>query len=455
MLSILAAALAAQAPVTAAEQVPVADSSVISKSVPDGEGGKAGGVQMTASQLFDYAGAARDSGDFETAEMAYRALAEDPDPDLRMEARYRLARMLAETQKKYRDAAVLLRRILDEKPDAAGVRLELARLQALMGNLAEARQELRAAEAAGLPPRVEQQVRFFANALTALKRLGGGLEVALAPSTNINRATGSDTLGTIIGDFDLSEDAQAQSGLGVSLRGQAYYRHSLGTKTDILLRGSASANIYGKSDFNELSGSLQVGPQWRWGRDRFSLSGAASWRWYGGAPYSFSWGLTGNWQHPLSGRTQLRIDGTVLREVNRRNDLEDGERYTLSAGLDHAFSARAGGGLQIYGSRRVAADPGYSDTSGGGGLYLYREIGRTTAVINLGYRRLQADARLFLYPRKRKDDFFSASISGTLRALTFGTFAPMVRIRYERNWSTIEIYDFDRIGAEFGVVAAF
>src|SRR5690606_32397663 len=99
------------------------------------------------------------------------------------------------------------------------------------------------------------------------------LEVALAPSTNINRATGSDTLGTIIGDFDLSEDAQAQSGLGVSLRGQAYYRHSLGTKTDILLRGSASANIYGKSDFNELSGSLQVGPQWRWGRDRFSLSG--------------------------------------------------------------------------------------------------------------------------------------------------------------------------------------
>ncbi len=443
----------------AAEEPQVAASPAATPSVSDGKGVEAGaqqdGRQMTAAELFAYADSARIAGDFETAELAYRALMEDPAPDLRMEARYRLARMLAETQKKYREAAVLLRRILDEKPDATGVRLELAQLQALMGNLSEARRELRAAEASGLPPQVEQQVRFFANALTAMKRLGGGLEVALAPSTNINRATASDTLGTVIGDFELSKDAQAQSGLGLSLRGQAYYRYPLSTKTDILLRGSASADVYGKSDFNDFSGSLQAGPQWRWGRDRFSLSGAATWRWYGGDPYSFSWGLTGNWQHPLSGRTQLRFDGTVLVEDNRRNDLQDGERYTLSAGLDHAFSARAGGGLQIHGSRNDAADPGYSDTSGGANFYLYREMGRTTGVVNLGYRHLEADARLFLYPKKRKDDNFSASISGTFRALTFGTFAPMARIRFERNWSTIEIYDFDRISAEFGVVAAF
>ncbi len=459
MLSILAAALTAQAPVVAAQELPAAAAPAVRQNRGDSEtrdaGAPAGGVQMTAAQLFAYADAARDAGAFETAEFAYRALTEDPDPDLRSEARYRLARMLAEKQKKYREAAVLLRRILDEKPDATGVRLELAQLHALMGNLSEARRELRAAAAAGLPPQVEQQVRFFSNALTAMKRVGGGLEVALAPSTNINRATASDTLGTIIGEFDLNEDAQAQSGLGLSLRGQTYYRHPLSGETDILLRASASADVYGKSDFNDVSGSLQAGPQWRWGRDRFSLSGAASWRWYGGDPFSFSWGLTGNWQHPLSSRTQVRLDGTLLIEDNRRNDLEDGERYTLAAGLDHAFSARAGGGLQIHGSRNDAADRGYSDTSGGGNLYFYRELARTTAVVNLGYRHLEADARLFLYPAKREDDHFSASISGTFRALTFGTFAPMARIRYERNWSTIEIYDFDRIGAEFGVVAAF
>ncbi len=412
-------------------------------------------VEMTAAQLFAFADAARDRGDYELAEAAYLALTRDPNLELRTEARFRLARLYADHMDRPRDAAVLLRRILDDKPDAAGVRLELARLQALMGNLSEARRELRAAEASGLPPEVEQQVRFFANALSAMKRVGGGLELSLAPSTNINRATSSDTLGTIIGDFDLSEDAQAQSGIGASLRGQAYYRLPLGARTDMLLRGSAAADLYRQSEFDDISTSLQLGPQWRWGRDRFSLSAATSWRWYGLDPYSFSWGVSGNWQHPLSGRTQLRLDGTALREDNRRNDLEDGSRYTIAAGLDHAFSARAGGGVQVNASRDVARDPGYSTASLGANAYLYRELGRTTAVANLAYRHLEADARLFLYPRRRVDDYVSVSVSGTFRALTVGSFAPLLRLRYERNWSSVELYAFDRTTAEFGIVAAF
>lgn len=438
-----------------AQQTGAADGAAPAAGAAEAGGGQDGGVEMTAAQLFQYADAARDRADFETAEAAYRALMEDPDLELRTEARFRLALMLADQMGKPREAAVLLRRILDDKPDAAAVRLQLARLQAQMGNMSEARRELRAAEATGLPPQVEQQVRFFANALSALKRTGGGFEVAAAPSTNINNATHSDTLGTIIGDFTLDEDAKAQSGIGLSVRGQLYHRIPLSTKTDILLRASGSADIYRKSRFDDFSASLQAGPQWRWGSDRFSLAGAASWRWYGMDPYSTSYGVTGNWQHPLGKRTQLRMDGTVLLEDNHRNNLEDGERYTLAIGLDRAFSARFGGGFQLNGSRDAASDPGYSTASGGINTYLYREMGRTTAVLNLGYRRLEADKRLFLYPQRRKDDNFSASLSGTFRGLTFGTFAPLVRVAYQRNWSTVEIYDFDRISAEVGLVAAF
>jgi len=412
-------------------------------------------IQMTAAQLFAYADAARDRGDYETAQAAYEALTQDPELELRTEARFRLAMMLTNRMERHREAAVLLRRILDDKPDAVAVRLELARVQALMGNLSEARRELRAAQSSGLPPQVEQQVRFFANALSAQKRAGGGLEVALAPSTNINRATSSDTLGTIIGDFNLSEDAQAQSGIGLSTRGQAYYRLPVGQTADILLRASGAADVYGKSEFDNIATALQAGPQWRWGRDQLALSAAVGWRWYGYDPYTFYYGVTGNWQHPLSDTTQLRIDANALKEDNRRNDLEDSERYTLNIGLDRAFSPLMGGGFQVYGSRDDARDPGYSTTSGGAGIYLYREISRTTAVLNLGYRHLEADARLFLYPKRRQDDFFSVDLSGTFRSLTFGTFAPLARIRYERNWSTIEIYDYDRLAVEFGIVAAF
>jgi len=412
-------------------------------------------LQLSAAQLFEFADAARDRGDFTAAEAAYRALTQDPDLEMRTEARFRLALLYSEHMDRKRDAAVLLRRILDDKPDAAAVRLHLARLLTEMGEYRDARRELRAVQASGLPPEVEQRVRFFANALSATKRIGGGLELALAPTTNINRATRSDTLGTVIGDFDLSEDAQAKSGLGVSLKGQTYARLPVSAKTDMLLRASGSADVYRDSDFDDFDISLQAGPQWRSGSDRLSLSAAVNWRWYGLDPFTVSFGGTGNWQHPLSGRSQLRVDASVLREVNRQNSLETGERYGLSTGIDHAFSARTGGGLVLSGNRKVAADSAYSTTTGGSSGYLYREFGRTTAVLNVSWRHLEADARLFLYPERRKEDDLALSLSGTFRSLTVGTLAPIVRVGYERNWSTIEIYDFDRVSAEIGITTAF
>ena len=53
-------------------------------------------VQVTPTQLFGVADNARDAGDFATAEIAYRALATNPDIELRTEARFRLAMMLAD-----------------------------------------------------------------------------------------------------------------------------------------------------------------------------------------------------------------------------------------------------------------------------------------------------------------------------------------------------------------------
>ena len=69
---------------------------------------------------------------------------------------------------------------------------------------------------------MEKLVRFYANALSAEKPLGASIEVALAPDSNVNRATRADTLSTVIGDFTLSDDAKSSSGLGLALRGQAY-----------------------------------------------------------------------------------------------------------------------------------------------------------------------------------------------------------------------------------------
>jgi hypothetical protein len=92
-------------------------------------------LSVTPEQLFALAEHARNAGDFAAAEVAYRAIASNPDIELRTEARFRLGMMLANREHKYREAAVEFRRILDEKPHAVRVRLELARMDALLNRL--------------------------------------------------------------------------------------------------------------------------------------------------------------------------------------------------------------------------------------------------------------------------------------------------------------------------------
>ena len=71
-------------------------------------------VSLSAAEVFAVADQARDAGDYATAETAYLALTQDPDLELRTEARFRLARMYAYRMDRKRDAAVLYRRILDD-----------------------------------------------------------------------------------------------------------------------------------------------------------------------------------------------------------------------------------------------------------------------------------------------------------------------------------------------------
>lgn len=410
---------------------------------------------LSATQVFALAEQARGQRDFATAETAYRALTQDPDLELRTEARFRLGLMLADDLQRYGDAALEFRRILDDKPGAARVRLELARMQAMLGNMAAARKELRAAQAAGLPSAVEQLVRFYSRALNARKPLGGSIEVALAPDSNINRATRSDTLGTVIGDFALDDDAQAKSGIGLALQGQGYFRLGIEPGADLLVRASTDATLYRDADFNDVTVALQAGPQYSWGGNQLTFSAGPSRRWYGRHLFSSTIGGGVSWQRPVGKRGQVRLDGNIAHVTNRRNALQTADDFTVSANVDRAFSARSGGGIQIFGFREAARDPGYSLAMGGTSVYLFRELGRTTLVGTLGYSHLEADARLFLYPERRVEDRYSASVAATMRAVHLGSFAPLVRLKWERNRSSIEIYDYRRVVAEFGVTSAF
>lgn len=411
-------------------------------------------LHLSAPQMFERAEAALARKDPKVAEAAWRALMNDPDLHVRIEARFRLGMMYASLLR-YSEAAMLFRQILDQQPGAQRVRLELARVLDLMGDESGARRALREAQAGGLPPDVARFVDRYSAALRSRKPLGASIELAIAPDTNVNRATRSNTLGTVLGDFTLNDDAQEKSGVGAALSAQAYARHNISDNVTLIARGAASADLYRESDFNDVSLGAAVGPEMRFGGDRIALEAGRSWRWYGGRPYSATNTIGISYFHPIDRQSQLRAVATLGDIGNKRNSLQDGQSYTLSLSYERAVSHRAGLGLSVVVDRQDARDPGYAATSGQVSVLGYREIGAATVVATLSYGRLEADARQFIFPRRRVDDLYRLSIGATFRQLAVGGFAPLVRVIAERNRSGVELYDYRRLRAEFGVTRAF
>lgn len=411
-------------------------------------------VHVKATDLFAMAGRAVAAGDPATATTIYRALEHDPDSDIRCEARFRHAQLL-ERSSAWTEAALLLRAILDEKPRAQPARLELAKVLAAMGHEGEARRELRAAQAGGLPPQVAQAVNQFAAALRATKPFGGSFEMGLSPSSNVNRATSSPTLNSVLGPLDLSRDAQAQSGVGLDIGGLAGVQMPVSRKLALTARLSTQNLLYRHSEFDDSTFAGDAGTVLTLGRSRVRLSAGPSYRLYGTHPYTVAINVSADWLHPLGKRGQIDLESDFSEVTYKTNRLQDGEVFGETLSLERAFSAQSGARLSLFGQRTTAADPGYALANGGASVLAWRELGKTTVYATVSVSHLEADARLVLYPQRRIEWLTRAGLGATFRQIQVKGFSPLVRVNYERNTSTVGIYDYHRIAADIAITRAF
>jgi hypothetical protein len=412
-------------------------------------------LQLGSSAMFRLAEAAMAKGESKTAEAIYSVMEQDSDSDVRAEARYRRARMYLASGRK-RDAALLLRRVLDDKPNAVPARLMLANLLAGLGDREAALRELRSAQAAGLPPAVARQVDRYSEALRASRPSGASFEIAVAPDSNINRATHLDSLGTVIGDFDIDEDSKAKSGTGLSLRGQMFRRLGVGgSEANVLVRLSGSTDLYRETRFNDIALDLTGGPEFQLGRNRINLELGGTQRWYGQNPLMRSAQLSATVARPLGTLAQLRLSASAALIDNQFNDLQDGRRYWGRVSLERALSPTTGLGINLSLSRDAFEEPAYSTFGWNAGLIGWREFGRMTLSVQAQYGKLHADEALALFPTRRSDRFSSLSIGATFRQLQFHGFAPIARLTVERNASSVAFYDYRRTRSEVGIIRAF
>lgn len=408
---------------------------------------------LSSTDLFALADRARAAGRLDDAARIYDALAHDPDAEVRAEARFRKGMMLA-AARRYRDAASAFRALLDEKPAAARVRLELARVLAAMGEEDAAKRELRQAEAGGLPPDVAVTVENFAHALRSTRPFGGSFELALMPDSNINRATSDRTLDTIVAPLTLPRDGRDQAGVGLKVSGEGFARLAIGDGLSLLPRGSVLADVYHRGAYDDVSAAALLGLEWRRGGDRLTPSIGETIRWYGGRRYAKTQTVTVDWVHPAGEAAQWTLSGSAGRAHYHRSRLQNGALYSLSVGYDRTVSAHAGVSATALATRQTAADPGYATWSATGTVLGWRELGRTTAFASIGLRRLEGDAALF-GSAPRREWLVQGQIGATFRGLGVAGFAPVVRLNYERNVSTVDVYDYSRVSADIGITRSF
>ena len=412
-------------------------------------------VYATPAEMLDLADQLLLRGSSGDAEAILSLLAQDRDIQIRNEARFRLAKVL-QTRGSSSQAAELLRQIIDDKPSAAPPRLLLAQLLEKLGDVDGALRQVRAVQAAGLPANVARLVDRYSVALRARRPFGGSFQIGLAPDSNVNHATSSDKLGTVLGDFDIAEDSQAKSGVGVALQGQVYRRFGLGGDgRHLLARLSGFGNVYKRGRFNDVALDLGVGPELQIGSNRVNLEAGATQRWYGQKLYMRSLRLGLSAARPVGHRSQLRFAGTASLVDSRRNRLEDGKDFAGELSFEHAFSATTGASVSISARREALEERAYSTRSWRIGLLGWRDVGRATLTMSGQIGRLAADERLALFPHRRSERYARASLAASVRTFTYRGLAPVARLVFERNKSTIAFYDYTRRRAELGFERAF
>jgi tetratricopeptide (TPR) repeat protein len=411
-------------------------------------------VKASAGEVFQIADLLVGSGQIEKAHSILHLLSSDPDADVRHEAKFRRAKLL-EKQGRTAAAALLLRQILDENPSAVAARLHLAAALSRMGEETAALRELRALRSVDLPGDVAIFVDQVMASLLKAKPFGVHVEVALAPDTNVNRATSSDMLGTIFGDFTLNPDARAKSGIGIAVRALSRASFPLSGKAAMQARATQEANLYRKAEFNDVTFGFLAGPKFPVGKGQTAVESGTVVQWFGSRRYQRVTPLSVSLTHPIGSAAQLGVEASGRGVKNYRNDLQSGRGLSARLRYEQAVSPRA----HVLGSlgldRYAANDEAYSTRSWSAGLAASRQAGRMTMTLEAEFGKLGADERFAIIPDVRQDTFLRLQLGSVLRQLAVGGFAPLMRLSIERNRSTVEFYDYRRLRTEIGVGRAF
>lgn len=356
----------------------------------------------------------------------------------------------------YESATSRFRRILVNEPGALRVRLEMGRALFLGGRYGDAERQFMLARAGSVPEGVLANIDRFLAAIRRNKTFSYGFSLAITPDSNLNAAPATDTV-TLYGlPFQLSRDAKAQSGVGLTVGAHAQWSPRLGKQLSWRTGARLYRAQYRKTEFDDMTISAFTGAHLALKRADINLLGQVARRWYGNRGYSVIFGPVIDATYFVDPRFGLGINVSVSRIEYDRNTFQDGTARSIGASFFFTPSATSFLRGSATVAKQDARDKAFAFKSLQLGLSYIREFaGGLTLGLSPSYAQLRYDEPLGAFAKARRDRQFSTQVSVLFRQLDIHGFTPKLAYTLSKNDSNIDLYRFKRSRFEVGFTSSF
>ena len=420
-------------------------------------------VTMTALDAVKLAGDLVYAGEYDRAQDILVKMPQTGNLAVEIERWYLLAQM--EQKKGNIDEAIrIYRKILDDQPDLAKIRYELAICYMMKHQWYRADYHLRLAMTGqNIPDEIKQRMMYLRYVARQNKRWNAWLNFSAAPDNNVNQASGGEE--TIInewGEFTrVLPEPEKAFGYNFMLGGN--YEFRLSDNWRWKNEANIYTNIYNKHKFDDLYLSASTGPRYIWERGDVWLAGVAARRWYGWDRYN--WALGGkidthyDWSRKLSSGLSLRV---MNNQYDEYGDYMDGQTYTIYPHISYSFDASKY--IMLFGSvdRDTARDDAYANWRYNIGFGFGAEIpmgfsvyfepsvswlnydGPRWAVVNYNFEQIT-----------ERDFMQRYALSISNNKIDFWGFVPTVTVSYMKRDSNIRSREYEKWSAEFSMRQRF
>ena len=318
-------------------------------------------ITMTTKDAMKLAGDLVERGDLEHANQILTKMPKMNNLALEIERWFLLAQ-IAQKQGDYETAIKIYKKILDDQPDLARIRFELALCYMKTGRWYRADYHLRLAMAGqDLPEKVKQLMAYYRYIIRQNKRWNVWFNIGAAPDSNINNGNGGQEC--IVNGFgrfcrDLKEP---ESVVGANLTLGGNYEFVLSDNWRWKSDANIYSNTYNNHDYDDLYLSASTGPRYIWSKGDMWLATVGARRWYGEKKYNYSYGLKLDTNYDF---TRKLSGGLSLRYMENKYDeygaFLNGQTYGLNTRIVYSFNARLYTVFRAGITREDTVNPTYS-----------------------------------------------------------------------------------------------